>query len=101
MIHQYKNNGYNIVMDVNSGAVHVVDDMVYDMISTAEPSTKAGEKDQETGKEAGRAGGGRTMAGKKSKKPWTKCWNWSGKVSFSPRTFMRIILPTLRNAKRS
>ena len=29
MIHQYKNNGYNIVMDVNSGAVHVVDDIVY------------------------------------------------------------------------
>ena len=26
MIHQYKNNGYNIVLDVNSGSVHVVDD---------------------------------------------------------------------------
>ena len=33
MIHQYKNNGYNIVMDVNSGSVHVVDDMVYDIIA--------------------------------------------------------------------
>ncbi len=32
MIHQYKNNGYNIVLDVNSGSVHVVDDMCYDMI---------------------------------------------------------------------
>lgn len=32
MIHQYKNNGYNIVLDVNSGAVHVVDDLVYDVI---------------------------------------------------------------------
>ena len=32
MIHQYKNNGYNIVLDVNSGAVHVVDDIVYDVI---------------------------------------------------------------------
>ncbi len=30
MIHQYKNNGYDIIMDVNSGAVHVVDDVVYD-----------------------------------------------------------------------
>ena len=29
MIHLYKNNGYNIVMDVNSGSVHVVDDVVY------------------------------------------------------------------------
>ena len=33
MIHQYRNNGYNIVMDVESGSVHVVDDMVYDMIA--------------------------------------------------------------------
>lgn len=32
MIHQYKNNGYSIVLDVNSGSVHVVDDMVYDLI---------------------------------------------------------------------
>ena len=35
MIHQYKNNGYNIVLDVNSGSVHVVDDMVYDIIGLA------------------------------------------------------------------
>ena len=33
MIHQYKNNGYNIVLDVNSGSVHVVDDVVYDTLS--------------------------------------------------------------------
>ena len=33
MVHQYKNNGYNIVMDVCSGAVHVVDDVTYDVIS--------------------------------------------------------------------
>ncbi len=32
MIHQYKNNGYNIVLDINSGSVHVVDEIVYDMI---------------------------------------------------------------------
>ncbi len=32
MIHQYKNNGYNIVMDVNSGSVHVVDELIYDMV---------------------------------------------------------------------
>ena len=36
MIHQYKNNGYNIVMDVNSGSVHVVDDIVYDIIAIYE-----------------------------------------------------------------
>ena len=31
-IHQYQNNGYNIVLDVNSGAVHIVDDIVYDVL---------------------------------------------------------------------
>ena len=33
MIHQYRNNGYNIVLDVNSGAVHVVDELCYDAIA--------------------------------------------------------------------
>ncbi len=37
MIHQYKNNGFNIVMDVNSGAIHVVDDITYDMIAALIP----------------------------------------------------------------
>ena len=36
MIHQYKSNGYNIVLDVNSGSVHVVDDIVYDIIELYE-----------------------------------------------------------------
>lgn len=47
MIHQYKSNGYNIVMDVNSGCVHVVDDIVYDMIPVVEPFIKEGIKDPE------------------------------------------------------
>ena len=38
MIHQYKNNGYNIVMDIASGSVHVVDDVVYDAIAMLEPA---------------------------------------------------------------
>lgn len=36
MIHQYKFNGRNIVLDVCSGAVHVVDDPTYDIISMFE-----------------------------------------------------------------
>lgn len=32
MIHKYKMNNYNIVLDVFSGAVHIVDDVVYDVI---------------------------------------------------------------------
>ena len=33
MIHQYINNGYHIVLDVNSGSVHVVDPVVYDAVA--------------------------------------------------------------------
>ena len=36
MIHRYKNNGYNIVLDVNSGCVHVVDEIAYDAIGLYE-----------------------------------------------------------------
>ena len=32
LVHLYKNNGYNIVLDINSGSVHVVDDLVYDIV---------------------------------------------------------------------
>ncbi len=37
MIHQYQLNGYNIVLDVNSGGVHVVDDITYEMIQMLTP----------------------------------------------------------------
>lgn len=33
MVHQYKLNGYNIVLDTCSGSVHSVDDVAYDIIS--------------------------------------------------------------------
>jgi len=36
MIHQYKLGGYNIVLDVCSGSVHVVDDVAYDIIAMFE-----------------------------------------------------------------
>ncbi len=38
MIHQYKLNGYNIVLDVYSGSVHVVDEVAYDIIGMYENS---------------------------------------------------------------
>ena len=41
MIHQYKLGGYNIVLDVSSGALHVVDDVAYDAISMFEGSDRA------------------------------------------------------------
>ena len=40
MIHQYKQGGFNIVLDVCSGAVHVVDEVAYDIIALFEEHSK-------------------------------------------------------------
>ena len=40
MIHQYKLGGYNIVLDVCSGAVHAVDEVAYDMIAMFQEADK-------------------------------------------------------------
>ena len=40
MIHQYKLGGYNVVLDVCSGAVHVVDEVAYDIIEMFETHGK-------------------------------------------------------------
>ncbi len=40
MVHQYKNNGYNMVLDVCSGSVHVVDDLSYDVIALFEENSE-------------------------------------------------------------
>lgn len=40
MIHQYKLGGYNIVLDVCSGSVHVVDDVAYDIIEIFEDKSR-------------------------------------------------------------
>ncbi len=40
MIHQYKLGGYNVVLDVCSGSVHVVDEVAYDIIGLYENNDK-------------------------------------------------------------
>ena len=40
MIHQYKLGGYNIVLDVFSGSVHVVDEVAYDIIERYETTER-------------------------------------------------------------
>lgn len=40
MVHQYKLNGLNIVLDTCSGGVHVVDDVAYDMIELYQTNTQ-------------------------------------------------------------
>lgn len=39
MVHQYKLNGYNIVLDTCSGSIHVVDEIAYDIIEMFKSST--------------------------------------------------------------
>ncbi len=41
MVHRYKNNGYAIVLDVFSGAVHVVDEVTYALIPILEEKREA------------------------------------------------------------
>ncbi|MBR4700936.1 MAG: thioether cross-link-forming SCIFF peptide maturase, partial [Oscillospiraceae bacterium] len=40
MIHQYKLNGYNIVLDVCSGSIHLVDEIAYDLIAGYETENR-------------------------------------------------------------
>lgn len=37
MIHQYRLDGYNIVLDVNSGGIHITDEVTYDLIAQLAP----------------------------------------------------------------
>lgn len=39
MVHQYKLNGYNIVLDTCSGSIHVVDEVAYDVIALYKEKT--------------------------------------------------------------
>ena len=41
MIHQYKLGDYNIVLDICSGSVHVVDEVAYEIIALYETTEKA------------------------------------------------------------
>ncbi len=47
MIHQYISNGYHIVMDVNSGSVHVMDKTAYDSVPIVERLLRQGTEARE------------------------------------------------------
>lgn len=36
LIHRYRNNGYNIVLDINSGCIHLVDEVTYQVLGLLE-----------------------------------------------------------------
>lgn len=37
MIHKFKAKGWNVLLDVNSGGVHVIDDVTYDLLDLVKP----------------------------------------------------------------
>lgn len=49
MIHKYKLNGYNMVLDVNSGALHVVDDLAYDILDFTDENMQEALSDEVLG----------------------------------------------------
>lgn len=52
MIHQYINNGYPIVLDVNSGSVHVMDEQAYKLVPVVEELLKTGSNGEDREQEA-------------------------------------------------
>lgn len=42
MVHQFENNGYFVVLDVNSGCIHIVDELVYSLIPFVEEALDKG-----------------------------------------------------------
>ena len=43
LIHRYQNNGYNIVLDINSGCIHLVDLVTYEVLPYMEEGLNAEE----------------------------------------------------------
>ena len=48
LIHRYQNNGYNIVLDINSGCIHVVDEVTYEVLPYMEEECDRMEYDGST-----------------------------------------------------
>ena len=46
MIHQYKLNGYNIVLDIFSGSIHIVDDYAYEAVRICDSYGREGLEDR-------------------------------------------------------
>ncbi len=53
MVHLFENHGYKIALDVDSGSVHVVDDLVYELIPQIEKAVEAGKSDAQIAAEFG------------------------------------------------
>ena len=92
MIHQYQLNGYNIVLDVNSGAIHVVDGLTYDMIA----EYKEREKDELIADMAAKHG----VSKEEAAEAYGRSASWRLPGSFFPRTTTSPTLTISRSGPR-
>ncbi len=53
MVHRYQSHGFNIALDVNSGSVHVLDELAYSLLPQVEEALAAGKNDEEIVRELG------------------------------------------------
>ena len=63
MVHLFEKNGFHIVLDVHSGAVHDVDEVAYDVIALYEKKPKEQIKDDALEKFIGCLAGRQTIEG--------------------------------------
>ena len=54
-VHLYRNNGFNLILDVPSGVVHMADDLLFDVVGRMDRGeTRTFIKDQLTGAASGK-----------------------------------------------
>lgn len=94
MIHQYINNGYYIVLDVNSGSVHAVDALLYDVIQVLSERVEDMEKPRALSDEERQAVRDALFPGIPGKgfpRHWPMSRSSSTRRNFSPRIFTKTM----------
>ena len=97
MIHQFKSEGYNIILDVNSGSVHVVDDLVYDLVKVVEPIYAGGVTDLDTMKAAVLLAGEIDGSDAEIEEAIEEIMELAKRASCFPRMYMSLISTDLRS----
>ena len=93
MIHQYINNGYYIVLDVNSGSVHAADALLYDVIQVLSERVEDMEKPRALSDEE-RQSAMPFLPGiprKSFPRHWPMSRSSSTRRNFSPRIFTKTM----------
>ena len=87
-------------MDVNSGSIHVVDDVVSDIIPLVEELAGKSVKDPVALKEALLRRTDLPYPEEILRKPWKRCWSWRQPDSCLPLISTRIMFMILRRGRQ-